>query len=202
MNAEAGFDFNTQAIRMGLGMGKGGGGGDPIANEKDMLEYLFDSAGSGGATMNTMLTGAPNKADIFSTGIFKQFEPPEGVHEKMVNSFASSFSAPGGFLYKMFSSLMKNGNITPQTDGIEALASIEGSYGDGGGGGGSGDTGFVDQGGAMPIGEGAPIEPMIVNVSGRSYEVAGVGESSLGDITPSTGGGSGSSLGNDDIGRA
>ena len=103
MSAEAGFDFNTQAIRMGLGMNKGGGGGDPVANEKDMIEYLFDSAGSGAVTMNTMITGAPNKADIFSTGVFKQFEPPEGVHEKTINSYAASFSAPGGFLYKMLS---------------------------------------------------------------------------------------------------
>lgn len=198
MSAEAGFDFNTQAIRMGLGMGGGGQDGDPVANQKDMLENLLDNVGSGSAGVMSTITGSPHLGEMGSKNMFAQFEIPEGLHEKMINPFGASFSTKGGFLYRMFSALIKNGEITDMTEGIEGLEVGGSDYGEGGGGdgGGGGDTGagfgeasFSDFGGGNAFGEGANIESLFVDATSGRFQVSDASESILGDITPSSGGG-------------
>lgn len=209
-SAEGGFDGNMALLQASWAKGaRGGGGGDPVANEKDMMEYLFDTVGSASAGLGSMMTGIPNKTDVFSTGIQKQFEMPEGMHEKMINPFAQSFSTQGGFLYRMFASLIKNGEITSHVEGIEPLEmggadfGEGGSYGDGGGGGDSGgdygsggnygESSLADFGGGNPFaGEGANVESLFVDYGGHRYEVSSMSESVLGNITPSAGGDAGS----------
>ena len=197
MNAEIGqMDATSLMIAMGMNKGGGGGGGgDPVANQKDMLENLFDNIGTGLASTGTIITGVPHKGELLSTGIFKQLEPPEGVHEKLVLNWGTTFSTPGGFLYRMFSALIKNGEINSQTEGLEALESLAAAdYGEGGdsGGGGGGDSGgnygessLTDFAGAPMAG--ADIESLYVEYGGHRYEAASMGESALGELTPSAG---------------
>lgn len=199
MSAEAGFNFNDMSIRMGMNQSKSDGGGDG-GNEKDIFEFLFDSVGTQVFGKATKLTGVPNMEGALSTGITKQFDT-QGIQEKMINPMGQSFSAPGGFLYRMFSALMKNSAITDHATGIEANTSLAGGgdygsdYGGGGGdsGGGSGsssgnygESSIADMGGSH-MGGGAQIEPLIVEYGGKNYEVAHMSSESLGQISPSSG---------------
>lgn len=201
--SEGGFDGNMALLQASWSQSGRGGGGDPVANQKDLMEYLFDTVGSAGAGMTALMTGAPNKGEIFSTGIQKQFEIPEGMHEKMINPFAQSFGTQGGFLYRMFASLIKNGEITSHIEGIEALEVGGSEYGDAGGGGDSGgdyggggnygESSLADFGGGGSFaGEGANVESMFVEYGGHRFSAADMSESALGNITPSAGADSGS----------
>lgn len=191
MAADAGFNFNDMSIRMGMNQRKGGGEGDG-ANEKDIFDFLFDTIGAQIFDKSTKLTGVPHLEGLLSTGITRPFEM-QGVHEKMINPMAQSFSAPGGFLYRMFSALMKNSAITDHTQGIESGPQIAGSGdyggdtggGSGGGGGGNyGESSMADMSGHY---SGANIEPLMVEYGGRTYQVANMSAESLGNITPSAG---------------
>jgi hypothetical protein len=199
MSAGAGFDFNAMSISMGMNQHKNDGGGDG-ANEKDIFDFLFDTVGSQAFGKATKLTGIPNMEGVLNTGIAKPFET-EGLQGKMINPMAQSFSAPGGFLYRMFSALIKNSAITDHTQGIEAGTHIAGGdhsgggegggggdYGGGsGGGGGGGDHSFADMGGHPMAGGGSHIEPMTVSYGGHTYEVANMSSEVLGNISPSAG---------------
>lgn len=199
--SEAGFDFNAMSIRMGMGQAKNDGGGDG-GNEKDIFEFLIDSVSSGIFNKATKLSGIANGEGLLNTGVQKSYDS-QGIQEKMINPFGQGMSAPGGFLYRILSALMKNSAITDHTQGIDGNMQLAGGgdYGGGGGGdsGGGGDYGggsgsggnygeaaMGDMGG-MPMGGGAQIEPMTMEYGGRSYEVASMSAEVLGNITPSSG---------------
>ncbi len=203
MAAGAGFDFNAMSISMGMNQNKSDGGGDG-ANEKDIFDFLFDTIGSQAFGKATKLTGIPNMEGVLNTGLTKQFDA-EGLQGKMINPMGQSFSSPGGFLYRVFSALIKNSAINDHTHGIEALAhhadgdyggggnsggggsDSGGDYGGGSSGGGSGDHSFADMGGHSTSGGGPAIEPLTVSYGGHTYEVANMSAESLGNISPSAG---------------
>lgn len=187
--------MDATSLMIAMGMNKGSGGGTSSANVgvgEDMLTGLFNNVASGAATNSTLLGGVPFIGEMLSTNAFKPFEPPEGLHEKMINPFASSFNVKGGFLAQLAAVFMKDGSITSQVEGIEPLEAVGAAdYGDSGGGGGGGDTGSgfgeTSMADSSMGGGGAAVEPLMVEYGGRKYEAESISESVLGGVAPSYG---------------
>jgi hypothetical protein len=206
--AGAGFDFNQLAQTMGIGkqpMDDGSG-----ANEKDMLESLFEAAG--GMAVSPLKSAGMNLKDLPSTGITRSFEPPD-IGSANINKGAESMGVKGGFVFRTFiAPLLKrawegvggtpHGEGSGGGEGGSYADSGGGDYGGGGGGGGGGDysgsSGFSDfSGGGHHHGGG---EVMTVDYGGHRYEVAHMPIEAVGNISPPNVGGIGVSVDRGDMG--
>lgn len=201
MAAGAGFDFNQLAQTMGLNKQPTDDGSG--ANEKDLLENLFELAG--GAALMPLKAANINIKDISGGSPARLFDID--VLAGNVAKFAENFGAKGGLIYKTFiAPLLKRaweavgGNPHGEGgSGGEGGGGGDYSGGSSGGGGSYADAGggMTDFGGGHHHGGG---EVMTVDYGGHRYEVAHMPIEAVGNISPPNVGAIGVSVDKGDMG--